>query len=171
VAASRDAILAAVAARTAPERVPRWSGAALRFADPVVAFREALEAAGGTLTLLDDRAALDRARAAASPEARLLTGGPAVAESGAVWWVPADPGERRDGFLAERMIFVVARAELVDDLHSAYARIDPAAAPYGCFVSGPSKTADIEQALVIGAHGPRALEVWLLGDRVSVEAT
>ena len=62
----------------------------------------------------------------------------------------------------------VAREQLVGDLHSAYQQIDPAAAHYGCFMAGPSKTADIEQALVIGAHGPRALDVYLWGPEPSL---
>jgi L-lactate dehydrogenase complex protein LldG len=94
----------------------------------------------------------------------LLRGALAVAESGAVWWTPRDPLERAAGFLAERVVLVVPRAALVADLHEAYARIDVAASPYGCFVCGPSKTADIEQALVIGAHGPRSLQVLFTGD-------
>ena len=94
----------------------------------------------------------------------MLAGGPAVAESGAVWWVPRSEAERSAAFLAERVILVVAREQLVDHLHAAYQQIDPAVAHYGCFMAGPSKTADIEQALVIGAHGPRALDVFLRED-------
>jgi L-lactate dehydrogenase complex protein LldG len=162
--ASRDAILHALAAtRAAPAPIAGFAGEPVRFSDPVAAFREALAAAGGSLVALPDRPALDRALAAADPGAVVLAGGPAVAESGAVWWVPRDEAERRAAFLAERVILVVARAELVEDLHAAYRRIDPSASHYGCFVAGPSKTADIEQALVIGAHGPRALDVYLWG--------
>jgi L-lactate utilization protein LutC len=159
VASSREEILAAVGSPSGTGAPPSWTGPTLRFDDPVAAFREALEAAGATLQSAADEGDL----AAPAPDTVVLHGGPAVAESGAVWWVPADPEERRRAFLAERVVFLVPRDGLVDDLHAAYARIDPAAAPYGCFVSGPSKTADIEQALVIGVHGPRALVVCLLG--------
>jgi L-lactate dehydrogenase complex protein LldG len=38
------------------------------------------------------------------------------------------------------------------------------ARPFGCWVSGPSKTADIEQSLVIGAHGARSMTVYMLDD-------
>jgi L-lactate dehydrogenase complex protein LldG len=164
VADARAAILAALgSALTAPSAAPGYSGLVVSFADPVAAFRAALEAAGGSLETYADAAALERALAGAGPEVVVLRGGPAVAESAAVWWVPRDHEERRAAFLAERVIVVVARDDLVADLHSAYQRIDPAAAHYGCFVAGPSKTADIEQALVIGAHGPRALVVYLFG--------
>ena len=93
----------------------------------------------------------------------ILEGSPAVAESGAVWVVPADARQRAAAFLAQHLVLVVPRHTLVHELHEAYERIDPAAAPYGCFVAGPSKTADIEQSLVIGAHGPRSLTVLLHG--------
>jgi L-lactate dehydrogenase complex protein LldG len=87
-----------------------------------------------------------------------------VAESAAVWLTTSDPIARGALFLAERVIVVVAERDLVRDLHAAYARLDVRAHPFGVFVAGPSKTADIEQALVIGAHGPKAFTVMLVGD-------
>jgi L-lactate dehydrogenase complex protein LldG len=94
----------------------------------------------------------------------LLPGELAVAESGAVWNVPADPGERAAALLAEHLVLVVARDRVVGNLHDAYARIDASAQPFGWLLSGPSKTADIEQSLVLGAHGPRRMTLLLLGE-------
>ena len=49
------------------------------------------------------------------------------------------------------------------------ARSPISAAPYGfaTFIAGPSKTADIEQSLVLGAHGPISLTVFLLDEQLS----
>lgn len=85
-----------------------------------------------------------------------------VAESGAIWVVPVDAHARQQLFLSERVAIVVHEQDVVETLHDAYARLNPASAPFACFVAGPSKTADIEQALVIGAHGPLALTVLLV---------
>jgi L-lactate dehydrogenase complex protein LldG len=92
-----------------------------------------------------------------------------VAENGAVWLATSDSMARAALLLAQRVVVVVAERDLVRDLHEAYARIDVRAHPFGAFVAGPSKTADIEQALVIGAHGPKAFTILLVHDHQTGE--
>jgi L-lactate dehydrogenase complex protein LldG len=80
-----------------------------------------------------------------------------VAESGAVWFATSDAIHRAALFIAQRVVIVIKANAIVADLHDAYERLDVRANAFGTFVSGPSKTADIEQAMVIGAHGPKEL--------------
>ena len=87
-----------------------------------------------------------------------------VAENGAVWIATSDAVLRAALFLATRVVILVEEAQLVDDLHQAYERIDVRGHSFGAFIAGPSKTADIEQSLVIGAHGPMALTLVLVQD-------
>jgi L-lactate dehydrogenase complex protein LldG len=47
-------------------------------------------------------------------------------------------------------------------MHHAYQKIDIAKGGFGIFIAGPSKTADIEQSLVIGAHGARTATIYVL---------
>lgn len=84
-----------------------------------------------------------------------------VAENGAVWLGESAMGPRAAPFLTQHLVLVLDRSAIVADMHAAYDRLDVAREGYGVFVAGPSKTADIEQALVIGAHGPRSLAVLL----------
>ena len=93
----------------------------------------------------------------------ILPGEFAVAENGAVWVHGENVKHRAIYFLTQHLVLVVPRSEILDNLHQAYERIQFAGSGYGLFISGPSKTADIEQSLVIGAHGPRSLTVILHG--------
>jgi len=86
----------------------------------------------------------------------------AVAENGAVWVNPTDLRHRAVLFIAEHLVLVVSESKLVHNMHQAYERLGANLPGYGLFISGPSKTADIEQSLVIGAQGPRSLHVCLV---------
>jgi len=85
-----------------------------------------------------------------------------VAENGSVWLPLSRLGSRAAAFLAEHVIVALDQSAIVPDLHAAYEQIDVAAEAFGAFVAGPSKTADIEQSLVIGAHGPKRLTLILV---------
>ena len=92
----------------------------------------------------------------------LFLGQFAVAENGAVWLETSSMKHRSILFIAQHVSLVVPADQVVHNMHQAYARISFAQPGFGIFVSGPSKTADIEQSLVIGAHGPRSLRVFLI---------
>ena len=110
-----------------------------------------------------DPAALADPRDLEGLEVAVLPGAFCVAENGAVWVDASGLPERAALWLAEHVVLVVPAEALVDHLHAAYARLRFPGPGFGAFVAGPSKTADIEQALVVGAQGPRSLTVVLLG--------
>lgn len=84
-----------------------------------------------------------------------------VAESGALWIPGSALVHHAAPFLAQHMVVLLSSEAIVRNLHEAYERLGNGEADFGLFVAGPSKTADIEQALVTGAHGPRSLTVYL----------
>lgn len=92
----------------------------------------------------------------------ILPGQIAVAENAAVWVSEAQVRHRVIYFLCQHLALVVRDRDLVHNLHQAYERLSVDATPYGGFIAGPSKTADIEQSLVIGAHGPRSMTVFIV---------
>lgn len=87
----------------------------------------------------------------------------AVAENAAVWITDENLKHRVAPFLTQHLALVVEAGQIVHNLHEAYGRIQFLGPRFGVFISGPSKTADIEQSLVIGAHGPRSLTVFVVG--------
>lgn len=93
----------------------------------------------------------------------ILPGEFAVAENGAVWITDSVVKQRAIYFIAQHLALVVRADQVVHNMHEAYRRLSFDAARFGAFISGPSKTADIEQSLVIGAHGPRSMTVFLVG--------
>lgn len=110
----------------------------------------------------DDGCAAERPGDLAAVELAVVQGEFAVAENGAVWVKNPRNRHRALYFLAEHIVLVVDKSQIVPTMHQAYARIRFEAPGYGVFISGPSKTADIEQSLVIGAHGPKSGYVFLV---------
>jgi L-lactate dehydrogenase complex protein LldG len=84
-----------------------------------------------------------------------------VAENGAVWISDQYLPHRVLPFITQNLAFVIPRSALVNNMHDAYVRLQETTG-WGCFIAGPSKTADIEQSLVIGAHGARSMVIFLL---------
>lgn len=84
-----------------------------------------------------------------------------VAENGAIWISDNHLPHRALPFITQNLAFVIPRNSIVSNMHEAY-QVMTDTTGWGCFISGPSKTADIEQSLVIGAHGARSLVVFLL---------
>ena len=90
----------------------------------------------------------------------VLRGHFGVAENGAIWVTDADVKHRVLYFIPQRLALVIPASQIVHNMHEAYDRVAVGQNPYAGFISGPSKTADIEQSLVIGAHGARSLRVF-----------
>jgi L-lactate dehydrogenase complex protein LldG len=88
----------------------------------------------------------------------------AVAENGSVWVTEELLGHRAVPFICQHLAAVVSAKDIVPTMHKAYTRIGAAEYGWGAFIAGPSKTADIEQSLVLGAHGPRSMTVFVLED-------
>lgn len=85
-----------------------------------------------------------------------------VAENGAIWVSDLEMPMRVLPFITKHLVLVLNKNKMVTDMHQAYKIISDF--DYGLFISGPSKTADIEQSLVIGAQGALSLSVFLMED-------
>ncbi|NME68748.1 LutC/YkgG family protein [Flammeovirga aprica] len=84
-----------------------------------------------------------------------------VAENGAIWVEGDALTQRALTAIASHLIIVLPYQKVVWNMHEAYTYVEPRQSGYGVFISGPSKTADIEQSLVKGAHGAKSLTVFI----------
>ena len=84
-----------------------------------------------------------------------------VAENACVW-IPQTMVEKAVCFISENLVILLDKKEIVDNMHEAYKRISFNDYGYGSFISGPSKTADIAQVLVMGAQAARSATVILV---------
>jgi len=116
---------------------------------------------------LAGRGPFETARTPASPHGfadvsvAIVRGHAAAADCAAVALLERDAPNRALPFLCQRLVLLLPVAAIHPDLHSAWAAL-PETATRGhhvTWISGPSKTADIEQTLVYGAHGPLGLDV------------
>ncbi|WP_234734710.1 LutC/YkgG family protein [Tellurirhabdus bombi] len=185
---SREQILAAARANRpdlAPEpEIPDFGGEST-----LEKFQTILESIGGRVVRLENNETLEEAIRrlfpaaqkiasnlikptetieATSPKAALeaidlavLNGEFGVAENGAVWMPEKNMLHRSLPFITQHLVLVIPETAIVATMHDAYARMGGTGG-YGVFIAGPSKTADIEQSLVIGAHGARSMTLLLI---------
>lgn len=95
-------------------------------------------------------------------ELAIIRGHFSVAENGAVWLTEEFMGQRIIPYICQHLAVVLTAESIVPTLHEAYERIGLGEYGFGGFIGGPSKTADIEQALVLGAHGPLTMTVYII---------
>lgn len=95
-------------------------------------------------------------------ELAVITAHFGVAENAALWITEDLMHQRAVPFICQQLAVVVQRKDIVQTMHDAYVRIGDSVYGFGTFIAGPSKTADIEQSLVLGAHGPKGMTVFLL---------
>ena len=89
-----------------------------------------------------------------------------VAENGCVW-IPQTMKERAICFASENLVILLRKSDVVNNMHEAYEMIEKNPSyfdtyKFGTFISGPSKTADIESALVYGAQAARTVTLFLI---------
>ncbi len=104
-----------------------------------------------------------RARDLNGTDVGIIRGQFGVAENACVW-IPQTMKEKAICFISEHLIILLPKSQIVNNMHEAYKRIefDKEYDGYGTFISGPSKTADIAQVLVMGAQAARSATILLL---------
>ena len=104
-----------------------------------------------------------RARDLNGTDVGVIRGQFGVAENACVW-IPQTMKEKAVCFISENLVILLPKSQIVNNMHEAYRRIEFNDYGYGTFISGPSKTADIAQVLVMGAQAARSATVLLLDE-------
>jgi len=102
-----------------------------------------------------------RARDLNGTDVGVIRGMFGVAENGCIW-IPQQMKEKAVCFISENLVILLPKSQIVNNMHEAYRRIEFNDYGYGTFISGPSKTADIAQVLVMGAQAARSVTILLM---------
>lgn len=92
----------------------------------------------------------------------IIEGPLAVAENAAIWVDERQIPQRVVPMITQYLVIIIRQSTIVPNMHDVYKQLTVDETGFGTFICGPSKTADIEQSLVIGAHGARSLVVYIL---------
>jgi len=103
---------------------------------------------------------VDKAQDLNDTDVTVVKGDVGVAENGCIW-IPQATKEKAAYFICEYLVIIISQKNIVNNMHEAYKKIEFNDYGFGSFISGPSKTADIEQALVMGAQSARGVTVIL----------
>lgn len=112
---------------------------------------------------------ITRGAAAPSDEVSLTPAFAGIAETGTLCMASGPDRPSTLNFLPENHVVVIRASEITGTLEDSWARLRK---KFGAgnlprtvnFISGPSRTADIEQTLIMGAHGPRRLHILIVDD-------
>lgn len=167
-------------------KLPTYNNFGIKFEDKFQTFSTMIESVGGKALVIDkadldktikelypdekqiasnvefcslgnfDANSVDDAHNLKDIDLAIVKGNFAVAENGAIWMKNEKNRHRSLYFIAQNIVIVIDEKDIVSNMHEAYEKINFENVGYGVFISGPSKTADIEQSLVIGAHGPKS---------------
>ena len=108
---------------------------------------------------------IENAQALNGTDVGIIRGMFGVAENGCIW-IPQQMKEKAVCFISENIVILLRKSQIVNNMHEAYKQIafNSKYDGYGTFISGPSKTADIAQVLVMGAQAARSVTILLMPD-------
>lgn len=108
---------------------------------------------------------IENAQALNGTDVGIIRGMFGVAENGCIW-IPQQMKEKAVCFISENIVILLRKSQIVNNMHEAYKQIAFGSKydGYGTFISGPSKTADIAQVLVMGAQAARSVTILLMPD-------